>query len=49
MDEAPGDEATILNLTRRILVLNFVAIHTSSSVRPFIFPNSPVVSNKNIV
>ena len=30
MDEAKGDEATIEGLSRRILTLNFAAIHTSS-------------------
>ena len=49
MDEAPGDETTILNLTRRILTLNFAAIHTSTRVRLFLCPDSGNVSNKNVV
>ena len=47
--EARGDEMTILNLTHRILTLDFSAIHTSSTVRLFMFPNSLTKSNKNIV
>ena len=49
MDEAPGDETTIFNLTRRILNLNFAAIHTSTQVHLFLFPNSVNVNNKNVV
>ena len=49
MDEAPGDEATILNLTRRILVVNVAAIHTSSNVRLLIFSWPLAMSNKNVV
>ena len=47
MDDAPGDETTTLNLTRRILAVNFAAIHTSSMVRLFIFRDSLIVSNQN--
>lgn len=32
IDDAPEDERTVLQLTRRILTINFAAIHTSSSV-----------------
>ena len=32
MDEAVGDEKEVSALTRRILVVNFAAIHTSSMV-----------------
>ena len=49
MDAAPGDEKTILNLTRRILVLNLAAINSSSRVGLSIFPNSLTASNKNVV
>ncbi|KAF8583781.1 cytochrome P450 [Ramaria rubella] len=31
MDEAQGEELTVTNLTRRILTLNFVSIHSSST------------------
>ena len=49
MDEAPGNKTTTLNLTRRILNLNFGAIHTSSMVRLFIFSDSLTVSDKNVL
>ena len=32
MDEAKDEEQTIENLTRRVLVVNFAAIHSSSNV-----------------
>jgi hypothetical protein len=32
MDEATGEEASTRNLTRRILTVNFAAIHTSTMV-----------------
>ena len=32
MDEAKDEEQTIESLTRRVLVVNFAAIHSSSSV-----------------
>ena len=50
MDAAPDDETTALKLTRRILALNFAAIHTSSMVRLFItFHNSLAVSDENVM
>ena len=33
MDEARGDEKSLRNLTLRILILNFSAIHTTTMVR----------------
>ena len=37
MEAAQGEEQTIENLTRRILVVNFAAIHTSSMVNPNLY------------
>ena len=34
MEAAQGEEQTIENLTRRVLAVNFAAIHTSSMVNP---------------
>ena len=34
MEAAQGEEQTLENLTRRVLAVNFAAIHTSSMVNP---------------
>ena len=47
MDEVPGNKQTTPNLTRRILAINFAAIHMSTRVDLFIFPNPLVVSYQN--
>ena len=37
METAQGEEQTIEKLTRRVLVVNFAAIHTSSMVNPNLY------------
>ena len=37
METAKAEEQTIENLTRKVLVVNFAAIHTSSMVNPNLY------------